>query len=592
MANVENKAAEVLPTKVKETPQSALVEQTKPVAVQAQLTKPLEAKATSPVQAKPTTLPKPAAVQQKPVVASASINEQQKSVVRHFPSHPSIENAKIKEFSQPKPTAKMQAQMRESLKVEASTSVQSESKSFLVLPTQDKSAMVAQGQSAESPKAKAADLVQTKPMSASFPKSAVAQQKPVGASVSIREQQKSETNQPQNRVPMENAKSQQQTNDGSITLTFMTQVKEWWGKRSTFEKEVIGFVVAPTVAVFGYVSLWASPMYISETQFAVRSGTEQPTSLDLASQVFRTNNSSVQDAQVVEAYIRSPDVLEALDQKLNVIDYYSSHKWDFISRLTSSPTLFDKQTFWNRVSNPVVNPDNGIVTYSIKAYDPKMAQAIGQEVLNQSEGLINEMNERARKDMLDLAQKEVDLARDRMKGAQKALERFRDMHKELDPQATAVGLQTLVMQLEGERAKLKAEIADASTYMQKSAPAMVSMQSKLDSIELQLSREKARLVGTREGLAINAWVSEYETLMIESEFSKKQLTTAMTALETARASLMSKARYIVPIQKPTLPDESRYPLTWVITLVTFLGLFLLYGLIRLIIASIREHAGF
>lgn len=370
------------------------------------------------------------------------------------------------------------------------------------------------------------------------------------------------------------------------------RVKHWWSERNTFEKEVMGFVVAPTVAVFLYASLIASPMYISETQFAVRSGTEQPLAFDLTSQIFRTNSQSVQDAQVVEAYIRSPDVFEALDKKLKVVDYYSNSKWDIISRLTSSPTLFDKQTFWNRVSNPVVNPDNGIVTYQIKAYDPKMAQAIGEEVLHQSEGLINEMNERSRKDTVALAQKEVDIARDRITKAQQALEAFRDSHKELDPQATATGLQTLVMQLEGERAKIRAEIADAKTYMQDTAPAMVSMKSKLAGIEDQLKKEKARLVGSKEGLAINAWVSEYETLMIESEFAKKQLTTAMTALETARASLLSKTRYIVPIEKPTLPDESRYPLVWVFTLVAFLGLFLLYGLIRLIIASIREHAGF
>lgn len=383
--------------------------------------------------------------------------------------------------------------------------------------------------------------------------------------------------------------------DGGLGRTlapWAEKIKEWWGKRSSFEKEVISFVVVPTIAVCGYVSLWSSPMYISETQFAVRSGTEQPMALDLTSQIFRTNTQSVQDAQVVEAYIRSPDAFAAVDDKLKIIDYYTSRKWDIISRLTSDPTLFDKQVFWNRVSNPVVNPDNGIVTYQIKAYDPKMAQAIGAEVLRQSEGLINEMNERARKDTMELAQKEVDLARDRVAKSQKALEAFRDAHKELDPQATATGLQTLVMQLEGERAKVKAEIADAKNYMQESAPAMVSMKSKLAGIEQQLDKEKARLVGTREGLAINAWVSEYETLMIENEFAKKQLTTAMTALETARASLLAKARYIVPIEKPTLPDESRYPLVWVFTLVTFLGLFLLYGLIRLIIASIREHAGF
>ena len=84
----------------------------------------------------------------------------------------------------------------------------------------------------------------------------------------------------------------------------------------------------------------------------------------------------------------------------------------------------------------------------------------------------------------------------------------------------------------------------------------------------------------------------YENLMIESEFAKKQLTTAMSALETARASSLAKTRYIVPIERPTLPDESRYPRTWIATLCAFLGLLLVYGLSRLIVASVREHAGF
>ena len=80
--------------------------------------------------------------------------------------------------------------------------------------------------------------------------------------------------------------------------------------------------------------------------------------------------------------------------------------------------------------------------------------------------------------------------------------------------------------------------------------------------------------------------------MIESESARKQLTAAMSAVEAARATLLTKTRYIVAIEQPTLPDESRYPRTWIATLCALLGLSLLYGLVRLIIASIREHAGF
>ena len=369
-------------------------------------------------------------------------------------------------------------------------------------------------------------------------------------------------------------------------------LREKWTALSPLKKELGLFVVLPTLAVFFYSGFIASPMYVSETKFAVRSGTEQPLGFDFATQFLKTSNSSVQDAEVVEAYIRSPDIFSKLDQKLKVIDHYSNSQWDWVSRLTTFPTLWDKQTFWNRVSKPVVNPDNGIVTYTVRAYDPAMAQAISREVLTQSEALVNEMNERARKDTVALAEKEVEIAQTRIAKVQTALESFRSKHSDLDPQATATGLQTIVMELEGQRAKLRAEIADAESFMKENAPQLTSLKSRLSAVEKQLSSEKARLAGSEDANALNSWVSEYETLMIESEFAKKQLTTAMTALETARASLLSKTRYVVPIEQPTFPDESRYPRTWIFTLCTFLGLILFYGLVRLIVASVREHAGF
>lgn len=376
------------------------------------------------------------------------------------------------------------------------------------------------------------------------------------------------------------------------TNVAVEKTRSWWSKSTPLQREIGLFVLLPTLLVFIYTALIWSPMYVSETKFAVRSGTEQSYGVDIASQLLKTSNTSTQDAEVVEAYIRSPDIFEALDKELKVVEHYTSSKWDWFSRLTSSPTLWDKQTFWNWVSKPVVNPDNGIVTYTVRAYDPAMAQAISRAVLNRSESLVNEMNERARKDTLALAEKEVKIAKDRVAKAQQALEEFRNKHRDLDPQATATGLQTIVFELEGERAKLRAKIEDAQSYMKASAPQLKNMQSRLTAIEKQLAAEKARLVDQEGKDALNSWVSGYETLMIESEFAKKQLTTAMTAMETARASLLSKTRYIVPIEQPTLPDESRYPNTWIFTICTFLGLLLVYGLLRLIVASIREHAGF
>ena len=373
----------------------------------------------------------------------------------------------------------------------------------------------------------------------------------------------------------------------------LSMIKTWWQHRSVFEKEFCGFVALPTLLTCSYFALVASPMYVSETQFAIKDVVEQRTGIDIASQIFKTSSSSVQNARIVEAYLQSPDLFNALDRELKMVEHYSSTSYDLISRLSKESTAWDKEVFWSRISQPKLDVDSGIVTFNVRAYDPKMAQSIVQAALRASENLVNEMNERSRKDAIKLASNEVKVAQQRVTKAQKDLEIFRNEHRELDPKATASGLQTVVFELEGERSKVNAQLEEARSYMRADAPMVKSLEKRLVAVEAQLQAEKARIAGNeKKADPLNSWVSEYENLMIESEFAQKQLISSMAALEQARAMALVKTQYIVPIQHPTLPDESRYPRTWIFTLCAFFGFFFLYGMVRLIIASIREHAGF
>lgn len=377
----------------------------------------------------------------------------------------------------------------------------------------------------------------------------------------------------------------------SQSSAWKAKARALWGGLAAWQKRMALFVGVPTVLVFLYLALFASPMYVSEAKFAVRSATEQAAGLDFASQIFKTASSTTQDAAVVTEYIESPDAFERLDKELAVKAHYSDRRWDMISRLSQNPTLYDKTTFWNFVASPVLDPDSGIVTFTVRAYTPEMAQKITSHVLKQSEALVNAMNERAREDAMKLAGEEVKRAQARLMKSQKALETFRDEHAEIDPKATASGLQTLVMDLEGQRATLKAQISEMAAYMRPDAPALKTLKTRLAAVEKQLSGEKQRLAGIGAG-AMNNWVSAYEALTIENEFAQKQLVSAMTAMETARVSLLSQSKYVVTIESPTLPDESRYPRTFEFTFCVLLGLLLLFGLGSLIVASIREHAGF
>ena len=384
-----------------------------------------------------------------------------------------------------------------------------------------------------------------------------------------------------------------QNEDNIVQENAEHPIRARWKKRSKFEKEFCSFVALPTLLTFGYFGLWASPMYVSETQFAVKDVVEQGAGLDIASQIFKTSSSSVQNARIVDTYLKSPDLFETLNKELKIVDHYSAKSHDIISRLSSDPSAWDKEVFWAKVSQPKIDVDSGVVSFTVRAYDPQMAQDIAKATLKASEALVNEMNERSRTDAIKLASNEVKIAQERVSQAQKALEVFRDEHRELDPKATASGLQSLVFELEGERAKVKAQLAESRSYMQSNAPTVRGLEKRLAALQTQLKAEKARIAGeTQEASTLNAWVSQFESLTIESEFAQKQLVSAMTALEQARAMALTKTQYIVPIQQPTLPDESRYPRTWTFTLCAFFGFFFLYGMVRLIVASIREHAGF
>ena len=366
-----------------------------------------------------------------------------------------------------------------------------------------------------------------------------------------------------------------------------------WGRLPRKGKIFACVVLLPTVAVFLYYLLWASPMYVSQTRFAIRSADSSGGGLDIASALLRSSSSTGADAHIVVEYIQPLDIIHDIDKELGVDLHFSDKGHDVFSRLTNNPTQDEQLRYWKWAVIPALDQDTGIITLETKADSPEMAQKIAAAVLARSEALVNTMNLRAREDAVSLAQSEVQRAEARVRKAQEAMRNFRDAHTLLDPRVTAAGLLGGVSDLVGEAVKLRAQLAEAQSFMRSSAPATKALQTRLKAVESQLDQEKQRLAGLRsqEG-NLNAVVGEYEDLTIEAEFAQKQLVTAMSALESARVHEVAKSRYVVAFQQPTLPDESLYPRPFLFTAYVFVGALLLLGLGSLITASIREHAGF
>jgi capsular polysaccharide transport system permease protein len=221
-----------------------------------------------------------------------------------------------------------------------------------------------------------------------------------------------------------------------------------------------------------------------------------------------------------------------------------------------------------------------------------MAKRISDTVMAFSEELVNQMNDRAHQDALRLTRAEVTAAEKRVLQAQAELRRFRDDKSILDPEATAKGLENVIAQLESEAAGTQAELTAALQVMQQGSPRVQTLERKLRALQDQLAREKTRLAGLNSTTTtLSSLVGDYAQLATEEEFAQKQLVHSMGAYEAARLKAISQSRYLVPIQPPTLPQESLYPRPFLFTAAGFLTLLIVVGLCSLIIAAIKDHMG-
>ena len=373
------------------------------------------------------------------------------------------------------------------------------------------------------------------------------------------------------------------------TKTLWRKLRRWMKKRA-----FITALVLPTVLAFIYFFLLASPMYVSHASFAIRSADASVSAgADIASMFLRTSGTIGNDAYIINDYIQSFDLAQDIDRELSLVVHYSDREYDVVSRLWQNPTQDELSRYWRWAVVPQLNVDTGIISLEVKAYTPDMAQKLTQAVLSRSEALVNAMNERARSDAVKLASEEVSRAEERVRRAQSAMREFRDAHNLIDPQTTAAGLQSLVSGLEVEATTLRTQISAAKAYMKADAPLIKSLTQRLAAVEKQLSEEKLRVAGQGSVQGnLNALVADYEDLALEAEFAQKQLVSAMTSLEQARVQQLAQSRYVVAYQQPTLPDESLYPRPFLFTLYVFAGMLLFLGIVSLVWASIREHAGF
>ncbi|OCG62158.1 hypothetical protein [Gilliamella sp. GillExp13] len=281
-------------------------------------------------------------------------------------------------------------------------------------------------------------------------------------------------------------------------------------------------VSLPTLLSIIYFGLIAENIYTSEATYIIRSSDTQSSLGGLGSFFSKVGISrSNDDSYVVLSYIKSRDALSSVEKVLPVQEWYTQ-KGDIISRFNgfNLDSYNKKEYFYRYMSNMIdVNFDSstGIATITVNAFDMQDAFKINEQLLKQAEGFVNQINLRAKQDLITAS---------------------------------------------------LAELKNAESQMKKEAQALARFQ-----------RNKNR----------DANLAEYQQILINNTIAKQQFEAATLSLRNAQVEITKKQLYLERIEQPSISDVSFKPARIYNIIATFIISFLVYGIIKLLSAGIREH---
>lgn len=357
-----------------------------------------------------------------------------------------------------------------------------------------------------------------------------------------------------------------------------------------FKLAFVLVVLMPTVASSVYYGLIASNRFVSEAQYVVRGvSTQRATGIDILFRTFGISR-AVDDTNVVQNYLLSRDAVRALEAKVPLRRIFSVTSADWVARFPrpwrddSFESLYD---YYRDRVQIVTNSKSGITELSVETFRPEDSSAIATALLETAEEMVNRLNERARNDLVDAAQREVQHSETALLKIQKHLTMYRNRELVVDPMKNSAAILETIGVLTNEHAQASARLSEVEATTPQS-PLRHGLRAQLTSLQQQIANQRLLLAGDDKALATN--LSTYERLTLERALADNRLGAATTAYLAARQEAQRKQIYVERIVSPNLSDESTAPRRLRAVATVFTVCITFFSVMWIILVGAKEHA--
>jgi capsular polysaccharide transport system permease protein len=350
-------------------------------------------------------------------------------------------------------------------------------------------------------------------------------------------------------------------------------------------------VAAPTLLATLYFGLFASNVYVSESQFVVRSP-DKPATTGLGILLKSTGfSNSGDEVFVAQDYVRSRDALRALNRKAAVERAYADRGISIFDRFNplglngSFEDLFD---YYQKRVAVQYDTTSSIATLTVRAFKPEDAYRMNRQLLTLAEGVVNRLNERGRTDLVQFAEREVRDAQVEDRNAAVALASYRNGRGVVDPEEQAKAQLEMVSKLQDELIGARMQLLQLN-QMAPENPQIPILKTRIAGLAHEIDVQMGRVAGDRKSLSASA--VQYQRLELERQFAEKRLAAALTSFQEAQSEARRKQAYVERIVEANIPDEASEPRRLRGILATFVLGLVAWAILRMLLAGIREHHG-
>lgn len=352
------------------------------------------------------------------------------------------------------------------------------------------------------------------------------------------------------------------------------------------------FVITPLILATLYYGHYATDRYISESRYIIEGNQQQSSDvLGMVSGLTGVSASS-SDSLTVMSYIVSHDFIRNISEEIDLREEYSKQEYDWLARLAQDSSDEKLLQYWDdNIINITFDPTSGISTLEVTAFSPETAKKIAFKTLSLTDSFINQLSLESKSDALELAQDEVTKTEIQLLSLREKLTDLNTSEKVISAEQAASAEQNIVAQLKQQLATAEAELKQLNSFMQPNSLKVRSLQNQIRSIQRQVVTQQDKWSDPNSGRTVTSVVIDTEKIKSELAFTERLHISAITGLKQAQLESTQKQRYLDIIVSPHLPDESLAPDRPLSILTVFLASLMIWGIISLILTSIKDHLG-